>query len=200
MRLDTTQKLILLVSTILLIICISISPNSSIEKVKAVPTQSVLVHNLDSLLFQKRVIPNRLSHFISFLNQNLIPIHNNFELLLLLSNPIARHRLSQQLQLDDEIFLFHAELADLMQIGMSELDAQILLFSQRNYQNPFTGTTMNLQILADANAERLLDDIGGWMAGNENPIFQQYSLSIEEIESWISQANAFPFKIFAEKP
>lgn len=200
MRLDTTQKLILIVSTILLIICLSISQNSSIEKAKAVPTESVLVHNLDSLLFQKRVIPNRLSHFIFFLNQNQIPIQNDFELLLLLSNPIARHRLSQQLHLDAEIFLFHAELADLMQIEMSELDAQILLFSQRNYQNPFTRTTINLQILKDSNAERLLVDIGGWMAGNSNPIFQQYSLSIEEIEYWIEKANAFPFKIFAEMP
>jgi hypothetical protein len=57
---------------------------------------------------------------------------------------------------------------------------------------------MNLQILKDANAERLLEDIGGWMAGNDNPILQNYTLSIEDIESWISEANAHTFKIFAE--
>ena len=90
---------------------------------------------------------------------------------------------------------------------MTEFDAQILFFSQRNYQNPFTGKTINLQILAEANAERLLQDIGGWMAGNKNmtteevvEILQNYQLSVEDIESWIAQAKHQKYKIFSPIP
>ena len=83
---------------------------------------------------------------------------------------------------------------------MTELDAQMLHFSQRNYQNPFSGKTMNLSLLAKADAESILEDIGGWFAGNKNPLRQDYTLSVEEIESWICEAEAHSFKIFAEMP
>jgi len=134
------------------------------------------------------VLPNRMEQFIQYLNQHQIPISNNFELLLLLSNPNTRHQLHLQLPIDSAILLMHAELADLTQIQISEIDAQVLYFSQRNYQNLFNGKTMNLQILSQANAERLLQDIGGWLAGNRDEKLKNYSISIEEIESWIFQA------------
>ena len=103
-----------------------------------------------------------------------------------------------QLQIDSAILLIHAELADLAQIKISKIDAQVLYFSQRNYQNTFNGKTINLQILSQTNAERLLQDIGGWLAGNRYEKLKDYSISIEEIESWISQAKAHQFKIFAQ--
>ena len=199
MRLNSTQNLMLAVSIFLLFICLSVFLFE-----KAMPSNqfaSTKYYDLDTnTLFQKKVIQNRLPKFIQYLNQNCFPIQNEFELLLLLSNPIARQRISHQLQVDSSLLLLHAELADLRQIGMSEIDAQILHFSQRNYQNPFTGVTINLHILADAGAESILEDIGGWMAGNENQLLQHYTLSIENIESWISQTNTHQFKIFAEMP
>ena len=151
-----------------------------------------------TLLFQKVILPNRITQFIQYLSQHQIRVSNNYELLLLLSNPNTRQQLHHQFQMDMVILLLHAELADLMQIEMTELDAQILLFSQRNYQNPFTRTTINLQILGEANAESILEDIGGWCIGNTNPILDNYQLSIEDIESWISQARLQKFKIFAQ--
>lgn len=153
-----------------------------------------------TLLFQKVVVPNRMAQFIQYLKGSNIRVNSNYELLLLLSNHHVRQQLNHLYQMDSSILLMHAELADLMQIEMTELDAQILLFSQRNYQNPFTGKTMNLQILAEAKAERILQDMDGWMAGNKNPLLQNYCLSIEDIESWISQAKAYQFKIFAQIP
>jgi hypothetical protein len=141
-----------------------------------------------TLLFPKIVLPNRLEQFRHYLQALNIRADDNYELLLLLSNPNMSHQLTTQFQINSDILLMHAELADLMQIHISEMDAQLLHFSQRNYQNPFDGTTMNLQILANADAERLLEDMGGGLAGNENTILQNYCLSIEEVESWINQA------------
>lgn len=151
-----------------------------------------------TLLFQKVMLPNRLTQFCQYLQQHHLRADDNYELLLLLSNPNTCHFLHHQFQIDTSLLLMHAELADLMQIEMTELDAQILHFSQRNYQNPFTSSTINLQILAEAEAERILVDIGGWLAGNENPLLQNYCLSIEDIESWIEQAKGHDFKIFAQ--
>lgn len=162
------------------------------------PTEAIPIDT--TLLFQKVVIPNRLAQFRQYLQQYHLRVDDNYELLLLLSNPNTRQQLHHQFQMDTSTFLRHAELADLMQIGMTELDAQILHFSQRNYQNPFTGSAINLQIIAEADAESLLQDMGGWMAGKENALLQNYCLSIKDIEYWIAQANAHKFKIFAQIP
>ena len=154
---------------------------------------------LDStLLFQKKVIPNRIHHFISFLQSKNIRVQNDYELLLLLSNPITRKRIANDFHLDPIFLLLHAELADLLQIGMTGLDAQLLHFSQRNYQNPFTGATINRHLLVDAEAENILEDMGGWMAGNDDPIIANYQLSLEEIESWITKAKDEKWNFFAE--
>ncbi len=199
MRLTFIQQLMLTVSVFLLLICLSVF---QLEKTKPSSHLELIINDdLDTnALFQKKVIPNRLPKFIHFINQNGFPIQNEFELLLLLSNPIIRHRMAYQLQTDTNLLLLHAELADLRQIEMTELDAQMLHFSQRNYQNPFSGKTMNLSLLAKADAESILEDIGGWFAGNKNPLRQDYTLSVEEIESWICEAEAHSFKIFAEMP
>ncbi len=199
MRLTFTQQLMLMVSAFLLLICLSV-----FECEKIIPSDKVdFIKTVDldtNELFPKKVILNRLPKFIHFLHQHGIPIQTELELLLLLSNPITRHRMAHQLQINPNLLLLHAELADLRQIGMTELDAQILHFSQRNYQNPFSGKTMNLSLLAKADAESLLEDMSGWLAGNKNSLSQDYTLSVEDIESWISEANTHSFKIFAEMP
>ena len=197
MQLTSTQKLILAISIALLGICCLLFQNQQQHTFKE--QSSPYIFQIDTIsLFPKKVMPNRLAQFIQYLNQHEIPVQSNFELLLLFSNPIARKHISHQLQIDSKFLLFHADLADLMQTGMTELDAQILHFSQRNYQNPFTGRTMNIQLLAEADAESILEDMGGWMAGNENLILHNYCLSIEEIETWIIQAKTRKFKIFAQ--
>ena len=206
MRLTSNQYLILVLSILLLGICCLVFPNQQ-QPTCYEPSKPTFIPIDMIALFQKKVIPNRLAQFIQYLNHYGIPVQNNFELLLLLSNPIARQNIHQQFQIDSNVLLLHAELADLMQIEMTELDAQILFYSQRNYQNPFNGKTINLQILAEANAERLLQDIGGWMAGNNNQttvevveILQNYQLSVEDIESWIAQAKHQKYKIFSPIP
>ena len=199
MQLTSTQKLILAISIALLGICCWFFPNQKQPTFRA-PSSPPFIP-LDTVrLFQKKVMPNRLPSFIQYLNLHGIPIQNNFELLLLLSNPTTRQNIHRQFQIDTNVLLLYAEIADLMQIEITELDAQILFFSQRNYQNQFTGSTMNLQILAEVEAESILEDMGGWMAGNENPLLQNYCLSIEDIESWNSQANAYQFKILVHNP
>jgi len=153
-----------------------------------------------TLLFQNIVLLNRIEQFIHYLNLYQVQVSNNYELYLLLSNPITREQLEQELSIDTNILILHAELANLLQIDLTEIDAQVLHFSQTNYQNPFTGETINLQILSDSNAERLLQDIGGWMAGNEEELIENFQITIEEIESWISQAKAHQLKNFAQIP
>ncbi len=199
MRLNATQKLMLLVSILLCGICVFFFPKEKVTDV--FPSTTLSIYKIDTiLLFQKKVIPNRLCDFIFYLNQKGISIHNEYELLLLLSNPNARQQISSRLGIDSSLLLLHAELADLKQIGMSELDAQILHFSQRNYQNPFTGSTINLHILAEADAESILENIGGWMAGNENSLVKNYKLSLEDIENWIEQAGTRKFNFVSFFP
>ncbi|MFK8005648.1 MAG: hypothetical protein AB8H03_04725 [Saprospiraceae bacterium] len=201
MQFSRTQFQVLVTSIFLLGICCLVLKNpTGHEPVESQKSTSLSFDQDTTFLFQKKVISNRLPKFIHFLKQHCIPIHNDYELLLLFSNPYTRQRVSHQIGIDTNLLLLHAELADLMQIGMTELDAQVILFSQRNYQNPFSGEMMNLRILEEANAERILEDIGGWMAGNENPVFQNYCLSIEDIEFWIDQAKHQNFKIFTQIP
>ena len=197
MRITRTQLFMLTISIFLLGICFFILPKNKTSPSHNFNNSNTLT--LDTtFLFQKKVIPNRLSRFIFFLNQNCIPIQNEYELLLLLANPITRQKISHKLQIANDLLLLHAELADLKQLELSDLDAQILHFSQRNYQNPFTSVTMNLQVLANADAERISEDVGGWLAGNENVLIQNYELSLEGIEDWIKVANNLEFYYFAE--
>ena len=199
MRLNFTQKLMLLVSILLYGICIFFFPKEKVTD--AIPSTTLSISKIDTIaLFQKKVIPNRLSNFIFYLNQKDISIHNEYELLLLLSNPIARQQITSRLGIDSTLLLLHAELADLKQIGMSEIDAQILHFSQRNYQNLFTGKTINLGVLAEADAESILEDMGGWKAGNENSLVKNYKLSLEDIENWIEQARMMKFNFVSFFP
>ena len=167
-----------------------------------IPTSRITTPNCipidTTLLFQKVIIPNRMTLFTQYLCQHQIRVSNNYELLLLLSNPNTRLQLHHQFQMDTSILLLHAELADLMQIGMTELDAQFLLFSQRNYQNPFTNETINLKILVESNAESILEDIGAWREGNHYPELNNYHLSVKDVEFWIYQAKVHSFKIFAQ--
>ncbi len=199
MLFNYTQQLIRSVATFLIFLCLLIFLFE-----KTIPPNQIAstqYYEIDTTtLFQKKVITNRLPQFIQYLQENNIPIQNKTELLFLLSNPNSRKQIAIQLDMNANVLLLHAEIADLMQIEMTEIDAQILHFSQRNYQNPFTGETLNLQHLAEADAERILQDIGGWLAGKEEELLEKYKISLEEVESWISQANAHSFKIFAPIP
>lgn len=196
MQINSTQNWMLLASSFfILLVCCFISSEEKVIHLQNEKTPSTFTFDT-TFLFQKTVILNRLPQFISYLNSKNIRVDNNYELLLLLSNPIARQQISQQFKIESNLLLLHAELADLIQIGMTELDAQIIHFSQRNYQNPYTGETMNLRILAEADVERLLQDMGGWMAGNGNVLLEGYELSIEEIEVWIEKARRWEFKFF----
>lgn len=199
MQLNSTQKLMLLVSIFLFGICVFFFPKG--KGIEAIHSKTSSTSKIDTIaLFQKKVIPNRLFNFISYLNQKGVSIHNEYELLLLLSNPNARQQISSRLGIDSNLLLLHAELADLNQIGISEIDAQILHFSQRNYQNPFTGSTINLRVLVEADAESILEDIGGWMAGNENPLVKNYQLSLTDIENWIERADGRKFNFIGFFP
>lgn len=200
MKFTHDQKWMLFATAIaILLIFIIIPPDKKVILLQEDKTE--ITPLLDStFLFQKKVIPNRLHQYIRFLQSKNIHVQTNYELLLLLSNPIIRKQLANDFQFDAASLLLHAELADLMQIGMTEIDAQILHFSQRNYQNPFTGTTINLHILLESDAESILEDIGGWAAGNENTLVKNYQLSLEEIEQWKTKAKDKKLKFFAEMP
>lgn len=198
MKLTNNQKWMLFAAlfSVLLIFTFT-NPNKKVIHLQKEKTE--ISPLLDStLLFQKKVIPNRIHHFIKFLQSKNIRVQNDYELLLLLSNPLTRKRIANDFHLDSTFLLLHAELADLLQIGMSELDVQILHFSQRNYQNPFTGATINRHLLDNAEVESILEDIGGWMAGNDDPIIENYQLSPEEIEMWITKAKDNKWNLFAE--
>ena len=198
MRINYSQQLMLKTSIGLLFISLLIL---ILEKKIPIPPITATHYKLETnALFQKKVIPNRLPLFIQFLHQQGIPIQNEFELLLLLSNPNARQQITRQLSIDANLLLLHAELADLKQIGMTEIDAQILHFSQRNYQNPFTNYTINLKILAKAEPEKMLEDIGGWAAGNNNPLVKNYHLSLEKIEKWKTQSKKRNWSFLDEVP
>ena len=200
MKLTNNQKWMLFAAlfSVLLIFTFT-NPNKKIIHLQKEKTE--ITPLLDStLLFQKKVIPNRIHHFISFLQSKNIRVQNDYELLLLLSNPITRKRIANDFHLGSNFLLLHAELADLLQTGMTGLDAQILHFSQRNYQNPFTGATINRHLLADADAESILEDMGGWMAGNDDPIITNYQLSLEEIEMWNTKEKDNKWNSFAEMP
>ena len=194
MNFSKEQKWMLFASllSILLIFIFSLPNKKVIHLQNSFSCKNISFDSL--LLFQKKVIPNRIPKLICYLRSKNIRVGNDYELLLLLSNPITRQRLANDFHLDSTFLLLHAELAGLMQIGMSNIDAQILHFSQRNYQNPFSGTTINLHILSEADAESILEDIGGWAAGNENPLVKNYQLSLEEVEIWIERAEKISCK------
>ena len=200
MKLTNDQKWMLFAAlfSVLLIFTLT-NPNKKVIHLQKEKTE---IHPLldSTLLFQKIVIPNRTHHFINLLQSKNIRVQNDYELLLLLSNPITRKRIANDFHLDPACLLLHAELADLLQIEMTGRDAQILHFSQRNHQNPFTGATINRHLLVDADAESILEDIGGWMAGNNDSIIANYQLSLEEIEMWITKAKDSKWNFFAEMP
>ena len=142
-------------------------------------------------LFTKTVIPNRLTHFLQKLNQKGAQIKNQNDFRIKTQDRNYRIQLAHQTKIDTNLILVHYELATLIHSGLSELDAQILHFSHRNYQNPFTGKTFNPKTLATANSESILMNIQGFQAGNWNPMVQSYKVDLATIESWIQSASLF---------
>ncbi len=137
----------------------------------------------------RKVKEDRVADFVAHLKVNGVDVQDTQDFLQKFGRIDARQQLSEQLGIDLFCILVHLELADLIQLGLSEIDAQMLHFSQWNYTNLFTGEIVNRNILANANPEKLLMDISGWAAGSINPIVDQYQVGIPEIENWINAAH-----------
>ena len=120
----------------------------------------------------RKVKENRVADFVTYLKANGVDVQDTQDFLQKFGRIDARQQLSEQLEIDSFCILVHLELSDLLQLGLSEIDAQMLHFSQWNYTNLFTGEIVNRNILANA-----------------NPIVDQYQIGIPEIENWINAAH-----------
>lgn len=136
-------------------------------------------------LSTQTIIPNRLSHFIQLLNNQGAHIKNQQDFQIKTQDRNYRFQLAHQTNIDTNLILLHHELATLQNSNINELDAQLLHFAHRNYQNPFTGQTINPKFLVTTNPESILMDIQGFQAGNPDPLAQSYQINLSTIESWI---------------
>ncbi len=151
----------------------------------------------------REVKENRVANFVANLKANEISVQNAKDYLQKFGSIEARQQLSKQLSIDPLSLLVHLELADLQQLGLSEIDAQMLHFSQWNHQNPFTREVMNRNTLAHANPEKLMMELDGWAAGSTNRLVQDYRIGFPEIETWIKaaqQAGTSAIEYQIEKP
>ena len=171
---------IILVALIFSIALIHIKPISK--------TQSTI--GLKSLSTQN-IITNRLPHFIKLLNDHGVNIKDEQDFQIKTQDRNYRYQLSHQTKIDTNIILLHHELARLQNSGLNEIDAQILHFAHRNYQNPFTGETFNPETLATSDSESILMNIQGFQAGNWNPMVQSYQVDLATIEFWIQTAKQY---------
>ena len=88
-----------------------------------------------------------MTHFLVTLNSKGAQIKNQNDFQVKVQDRNYRIQLAHQTKIDTNLILLHYELASLIKSGLSELDAQFLHFAHRNYQNPFTGATINPEIL-----------------------------------------------------
>ena len=135
------------------------------------------------ILLTKTVTPNRLPHFIKYLNQHGAYLKDQSDFQIKTQDRNYRFQLSHQTNIDTNLILLHHELAILQNSGLNEIDAQFLHFAHRNYQNPFTGQTITPNILSSSNPESILMNIQGFCAGNYNPIAQTYHINLQTINS-----------------
>ena len=136
----------------------------------------------------REVKENRVANFVANLKANGINVQSSQNFLQKFGSIDARQQLSEQLAINPLSLLVHLELADLQQLGLSEIDAQMLHFSQWNHQNPFTREVMNRNTLAHANPEKLMMELDGWAAGSTNRLVQDYQIGFPEMETWIKAA------------
>lgn len=151
--------------------------------IKPIPNPQPIL-DLKTLSTQS-IIPNRLPHFIKLLNNHGAYIKDQQDFQIKTQDHNYRFQLSHQTNIDTNLILLHHELATLHNAGLNEIDAQLLHFAHRNYQCPFTGQTINPQLLATSNPESILMDIQGFQAGNLDPMAQTYQINLSTIESWI---------------
>ncbi len=142
----------------------------------------------ESRFFTRQLLPNRLPSFIKLLNQKGAFLKDLNDFRIKSRDWPFRKQLALQTGVNYSWIQIHSELANIMQCGMNDLDAQMLHFSHWNYQNSFTGAIMNLTTLSEANAESILIDLLGWQAGNYDPIVERYKVDFANIESWIAYA------------
>jgi len=178
--------LIILSSLLLSILMVwTCKHNQQLEKITSNSKHEIV----DTKTLQtKIVIPNRLIHFINYLNQHGAHLKSQTDFQIKTQDRNYRFQLSHQTKIDTNLILLHHELALLQNSGFNEIDAQFLHFAHRNYQNPFTGQTINPNILATSNPESILMDIQGFCAGNYTPIAQNYHINLATINSWIQSA------------
>ena len=159
--------------------------NKQLEQITNDSKQEIIDNKI---LHSKIVIPNRLIHFINYLNQHGAQLKDQFDFQIKTQDRNYRFQLSHQTNIDSNLILIHHELATLQNTGLNEIDAQFLHFAHRNYQDPFTGQTINPNLLATSNPESILMNIQGFCAGNWNPIAQNYRINLTTIKSWIHSA------------
>ena len=148
---------IILFSVIISLLPPSTSLTSNTPQASFVSYQS---NKTADLLFSKKVLPDRLDQYLNYLQDQGVGLQD-LASLSQLNDPLSRRRIVQDHHIDSLWLLVHVELAQLMEIGLISIDAQMLHFSHWNYQCPFSGVVMNPEILAATDPESILMDIQG---------------------------------------
>lgn len=148
--------------------------------------------NCETQLFTRTLLPNRLSQFIKLLNQKGAHLRDLNDFTIKTKDWTVRKQLALQTGINYSWIQIHSELAELLQCGLHQIDAQMLHFSQWNHRDPFTSEIMNQKILSTSDSENLLINIQGWQAGNYDPIVERYNIDLASIDAWIKSAKLNP--------
>ncbi|MEM8908121.1 MAG: hypothetical protein AAGD05_09775 [Bacteroidota bacterium] len=146
----------------------------------------------DAALFSRQIIPDRLNQFLQLLNTRQAQLKNLQDFYLKTKDWTFRRQLALQTGIEESWILVHTELADLLQTGMHPIDAQMLHFAHWNTRCPFSHRVINLDLLAQADSEKILMTLQGWQAGNRDPEVERYKIFHTHIQQWIRAAQQQP--------
>ena len=140
---------------------------------------------VDCSCFQVKVAKNFIKDYLIYLQDKGIAVSDPNALLDIARTSVQRVQLSESCGLDSLVLTQMVELVDLMGIGLTEIEAQILMCAHGNEMNIFTGSVMNLRRLKASNPENLLINVQGFLSGQHDYKIPSDILSYEDNLEWI---------------
>ncbi len=121
--------------------------NNAMAEIEAVEME------IDSYL-KGEIVENRLKLFCDEMKSKGVGI-NESEILLKCSRVKDRNLVSNLTGITEERILYHAQLADLVRVGISEVDAQLLLLSHTNLIDEFTGENLSVGLISKSDVYKM---------------------------------------------
>jgi len=124
------------------------------------------------------IMEDRLEAFIDELKSKGVEIALP-KLLLEIATVSDRHQLNAVTRIPASRILYHAQLADLIRVGIPEYDAQLLLLSHKHLKDEFTNENLSIGLISNSDIMKMKMEVDSYASANS-----VQTITLEKMKSY----------------